>query len=206
LTEYLTEKEQLQQLMGWIKKYGVSVIAGMLLAIIAVWALHSWQKYRENFLIQASNIYADMLTAESNDQAVEVDKQANLLVKKYAKTPYAQIAALTMAYKSIEQNNLSDANQHLEWAMRNGTDSTLKSIARLRLARLLIAENKPTDALNLLDKFDDKSFGRLANEIRGDIALSLNQPEVAKKLYDAAINKTSNPENQSILDLKSHAL
>jgi len=204
LTEYLTEQEQLQQLVNWIKQYGPSLFIGILIAIFATSGWHYWQRHLNNNLMQASDTYTTML---SQDDRNEIIKQANVLLDQYPKTPYAQMASLMLARDAIEQNHLTDANTRLEWAMTHGKDATLRSIARLRLARLLIAEQKPTDALKLLDPLEDNSFNGLADEIRGDAAVALHQTDVAKKNYAKALTEIShNDDTQPLLQLKYNEL
>lgn len=205
MSDYLTEQEQLQQLIGWVKKYGLSMGLGMILALVGIWGWHTWQTHQNNKLIQAADAYDAMLTAATQQQTKDMTEQANLLIKQYANTPYAQFASLMLAQTAIQQNHLTDANQPLQWAMTHGTDLPLQSIARLRLARVLLAENKPNEALTLLDQLTDQSFMGLADEIRGDIAQDLNQPKTAQKAYKKALTEIPNTgATPSLLQLKSN--
>ena len=73
LTDYLTEQEQIQQLKNWLKQYGPTIIAGVVLALGMSWGWHYYQNYRNNILAQASLVYDEMLGLQAqgkNDQRI----------------------------------------------------------------------------------------------------------------------------------------
>ena len=74
-------------------------------------------------------------------------KEANLLKSNYRYTPYAALATLMIARNDIYQNQYDKAKIQLEWVMKHASTSSLKEIARLRYARILNQENKPSVAL-----------------------------------------------------------
>ncbi|MDX1901505.1 MAG: tetratricopeptide repeat protein [Gammaproteobacteria bacterium] len=208
MTEYLTEQEQLQQLVNWVKQYGPSILLGLLLAIVGTYAWHYWQNRQNDVLMRASNLYDTMLSAASVDNSTETVKQAKMLINQFPKTPYAQMAAFMLANEAISQHNLAEAKKHLQSVMTNAKDPGMRNIARIRLARLLIADHQPQVALKILDTFEnDNAFSPLANEIRGDAALALHRIDDARKDYAAALKNIPNAEStRPILQLKYNDL
>ena len=69
----------------------------------------------------------------------------------------------------------------------NSNSSSIRQIARIRLARLLITEKKPTDSIQLLQTVDDKYFSSLINEVRGDAYFAMRQLNKAKQSYHKAM-------------------
>ena len=46
MTEYLTEQEQIEQLKTWIKQYGLTILFGIVIALVLSFSWHYWQQYR----------------------------------------------------------------------------------------------------------------------------------------------------------------
>lgn len=208
MTEYLTEQEQLQQLVNWVKQYGPSIILGLLLAIAGSYGWHYWQNRQNNILMRASNVYDTMLSAATLDNHDETTKQANILVSQYPKTPYAQLATFMLANEAIAQNHLPEAKQHLQSVISTAKDPGMRDIARIRLARLFIADHQPQVALNTLKSFEESdAFTPLANEIRGDAALALHHIDEARNDYAAALESIPHAESaRPLLQMKYNEL
>ena len=97
MTEYMTEQEQIELLKNWIKQYGLVILTGVALAILAMTGWRYWQQREFRINSHASAVYDEMLTmrAQNNLQATEI--QAEKLFTHYPKTTYSQFAALTLA-------------------------------------------------------------------------------------------------------------
>ncbi len=207
MTEYLTEEEQLQQLKNWVKRYGLAILSGILIALILTTAWHRYQKHVENTFLHASTLYETMLQDQQQHKTRAVLNKANQLLKQYKNTPYAQMAGLMLARDAIENNQFAEAEQHLQWVMTHGIKNPLQEIARLRLARLFIAEKKPAQSLKLLADHQEKdsAFTGLINEIRGDALLAQNNPDAARAAYKIALSKIP-ASDSSLLQMKYDAL
>lgn len=203
MTEYLTEQEQIQQLKNWIKQYGLTVIAGIVLAMVLTTGWRYWQDYRNKILSHASLIYDEMLTLRAQNNTEGATIQAQKLESHYAKTPYAQMAALMLAREAVLKKNYAEAETQLNWVMDNSSDDSIREIARVRLARVLIAENKPDAALSLLKKLNDKHLIGLVDEVRGDAFLSQHDAASARAAYQLALTEIPNAEvSRPILQMK----
>ncbi len=203
LTEYLTEEEQVQQLKNWIKQYGFSILAGILIALVITYGWRYWQSYQIRILSHATLIYDEMLTLRAQNNTERAGVQAEKLKSHYAKTPYATMAALMLAREAVLKKNYSEASTQLNWVLDHSKDSSLREIARIRLARIMITEKKPDDALYLLKKLDDKQFAGLVDEIRGDAYLALNNIDSAHHAYQLALSEIPNAEvSRPILKMK----
>lgn len=189
LTEYLTEEEQIEQLKRWVKEYGLTVIAGIAIAFVIVSGWHYWQDYRARILYHASSVYDEMLTLRAQNDNAAMVVQANKIMTHYKSTPYAQMAALMLARNDVDNTKYDDAITHLSWVVRHGKNVSIREIARVREARILIAQKKFQDALNLLDTVDDASFGGYIDEVRGDAFLGLNNVADAKQAYSMALKQ-----------------
>ena len=190
MTELLTEQEQIEQLKSWIKQYGFTVLAGIVIALISVSLWHVWQNYQTKKLTHASSVFDEMLTARAQNDTASLENaraQADKLLRHYAHTPYAQFAALMLARDAIAQQKYPIAVTQLNWVLDHGKDKALKQIAQLRLARIFITENKARAALTLLTKPFDTNFTSLLEEVKGDALLQLKDDAGARTAYQNAL-------------------
>ncbi|HSW70034.1 MAG TPA: tetratricopeptide repeat protein [Gammaproteobacteria bacterium] len=203
MTEYLTEQEQIQQLKNWIKQYGFTILAGIIIALAMTTGWRYWQNYRDRILSHASIVYDEMLNLRAQNNMDGASVQAKKLLKHYPRTPYAQMAALMLAREAVLRNNYIEAKNQLQWILDHSKDNSLREIARIRLARLLLAEKNPEEALNLLKKWDNKNFIGLVDEVRGDAYLEKNDMKSARQAYQLALAEIPNAViNRPVLQMK----
>lgn len=203
MTEYLTEQEQIQQLKTWLKQYGPTVVLGIVLALIMTTSWRYWQNYHNKVLIHASSIYDEMLTLRAQNNTSGALAQAQKLLSHYRKTPYADMASLLLARDAVLKKNYPEAIQQLNWVINHSTNSSIREIARIRMARILLAEQKPDEALDLLKKRDDKNYIGLVDEVRGDAYLIQHNPTAARHAYQLALQELPNAEvTRPILEMK----
>lgn len=201
--EYLTEQEQIQQLKNWVKQYGLTILAGVLIALFITSGWHYWQNYKNKILSHASVVYDEMLTLRAQNNMENASVQAKKLLDHYSNTPYAQFAAFMLANAAILKKDYPEASRQLNWVIRHSNEIPMQEIARIRLARLLIATQKPSEALDLLSKVKDKNFIGLVDEIRGDAWVAQNNVNSARKAYQLALSEIPNAEiTRPILQMK----
>jgi predicted negative regulator of RcsB-dependent stress response len=203
LTDYLTEQEQIELIKNWIKQYSPAILSGILIAIIATSSWHYWQQRQNTILIRASHIYDEMLTKRAQNDTSATVTQATKLISRYQKTPYAPLAAFMLARDALTQKNYAKAEQPLYWILKHSHTAAIRQITRLRLARILIAEQKMAEALQILEKIEDKSFNGLTNEIRGDAYLAMHRSVMARQAYRQALVELPNAETiRPLLQMK----
>jgi predicted negative regulator of RcsB-dependent stress response len=189
LTEYMTEQEQIEQLKSWIKQYGSTVIAGVVMALIIVTGWHYWERYKSRKLYHASSVYDEMITLRAQNETSEAAVQANKLINLYPRTPYAPMAALMLARDAAATQSYPEAGKQLNWVIDHSSNDSLREIAKTRLARLDLAQKNPQDTLDVLAKVDDKNFNGLVDQIRGDAYLLMNDTAKAQAAYQLALQE-----------------
>lgn len=203
MTEYLTEQEQIELLKNWIKQYALVIIAGVIVAVIAISGWRYWQQRQNKILSHASSIYDEVLTKRAQNDPEGTLVQAEKLFSHYANTVYGQMAALMLARDAVVNKNYSEAEKHLNWVIKNSHVSSFKQIARLRLARLYISEQKPEQSISVLEKVEDNSFNGLTNEVRGDAYLAMKNIDKAREAYKQALSDLPNAEGiRPLLQMK----
>lgn len=194
MTEYLTEQEQVELLKKWIKQYGPSILIGIIIALIALFAWRHWQEYRHKILVHASGVYDEMLTLRAQNNSSATLTQAEKLRSHYPSTSYGQTAALMLARDAVLKKEYPKAEEQLSWVIDNSKVPEFRQIARIRLARVYLAEQRTDDALQTLDTVEEKSFAGLVDEVRGDIYAATNDNDSARQAYKRALKELPNAE------------
>lgn len=194
MTDYLTEQEQIEILKNWIKQYSLVILAGVVVAILSITGYRYWQQRQIKILTHASAVYDEMLTKRAQNDPAATLIQAQKLFSHYPKTAYGQMAALMLARDATTKKNYEEAKKQLQWVLDKSSIPSLRQIARIRMARILIAENNQADAITLLKKVDDKTFDGLTEEVRGDAYLGMRDVTKARNAYKQALLALPNAE------------
>jgi predicted negative regulator of RcsB-dependent stress response len=201
VSEYLSEKEQWEQIQTWVRENGPWVVAGVALAAGGLQGWRWWQGHLDARGVQASSAYTRMVEALERGDRTQAFVQLGELERDHASSPYADQAKLVAARVYVEGNELDKAARELDNVMRNSKDRELALVARMRLARLEIAQGKPDQALATLNATDPGAFAARYHEVRGDAYYAKGDRKAALVEYRGA---AGNPElgDAALLDLK----
>ena len=200
---YASEQEQVEAIKEWWKENGRAVILGVALALAAVFGWKTWQNHVRTQATLASNDYQMLLDNLNAGDTRQVTEMGRRIVGDFPNTVYAVLASLSMAQQAVDQNDLDGAAAHLRWAAEHSKLPELKALARVRLARLLIAQGKSDAALQELAGEKLASFTALADETRGDAYLQQGKRSEAYKAYnDALAGYADVPSKQQLLRMK----
>ena len=140
-------------------------------------------------------------TDHPHAQATQL-KQAQSLITHYPKMVYTPLAHLVLAQQALQNNHLKKAETMLDAVINAPSISPqLKSIARLRQARLLIAQKSYQQASNNLDTITDPAFIPLVRQLQKSINPRLtrrSQIELTKEIgaeRQAQLKKTGGTAN-----------
>jgi predicted negative regulator of RcsB-dependent stress response len=198
-----SEEEQIESLRKWWSENGLSVIGGIIIGFVAIFGWRSWQGYQSAQAEAASNLYANLnidVRQQKFDHAREV---ANRILSEYKETGYAIYASLLLAKFDVNDSKPDSAIKHLQWVIDNADQNELKHLARLRMARLLLSENKSEQALQLLDSAEHGEFTASYEELKGDILLQQGNTGAARTAYQLALSESSGAvNNNTFLQMK----
>lgn len=188
---YMTEEEKVEAIKKWLKENGWPIIIGVALALGASYGWRLWKAHKTQISEQSSVLYEQMLGASLQKKDIQFQQLANYLIKDYASTPYAALAAMMQARGAVTDDKLPEAQEKLQWVVSNSKQPVLRQVARIRLARVLLAEKKPEAALEMLKTIDDKTYVTLIDEVRGDAFSALKKKPEARAAYQSAIAASS---------------
>lgn len=200
---YQTEEQQVEALKRWWDKNARSTIVALIAGLGIILGGRAWVDYGHSQSATAAMMAQTMLAAMQdgkNDAALE---QAGRILGQYEETPYATIAALTTAKIKVAQGDDAAARIQLQWVLDHGKPTEMVSIARLRLARVMLNGGEGQQALGVLDKEPAAGFLAAQKELEGDIYRSLDQVDTARAAYRAAVAAlTPQARNRAALEMK----
>lgn len=179
MTGLKTDEEKAEEIKLWWKNNGTSVLTGVALAIAGVFGWQQWQAHNVSQSEEASYLFSQISTDTAIDKKGTLDK----LLADYDSTPYAPFAAMEKAKDATD-------NTAAIKALRLAADSdqvNVARIAKLRLARALIIDNKFAEAGILLNKTFPAAYISLVEELKGDLHLAKEEINQARQAYDRAI-------------------
>ena len=186
----LQEQEHLEAIKGWWERYGGLVMVVVIACLLTIAAFQGWRYYRHQQSLSAVTLYEQMAQAERVNEHKKVRDIAAQITDKYARTPYAAMAALSAARAGFETGDLATAKAQLQWVIDNAREEEMREVARLRLAGVLLDEKKYDEALALVNGAHSAPFGALYADMRGDILLAQGKRGEARSAYQQALEKS----------------
>lgn len=186
--EFETEEQRVEALKKWWQDNGKLVVAGLVLGVALIAGWRFYQDHKIKHAEQASSLYAAVMQAAETGADINMQQtRVNELMADYANTPYAALSALILAKQQAQAGDNLKAIQQLEWVIKNSSAVELQNIARLRMARLMMATEQYDAAMTLLAAEYPESFTALYEELKGDLHVLRGETDLARAAYDKAI-------------------
>lgn len=186
MTEMRTEEEQIEAIKKWWEENGKQTIVA---AVVVIGGWLGYQGYESNVKASAesaSAVYQQVLTLTGSEEEADKGQRAVLLDQlqsEYSSTVYAQFASLFKAKDAVEAGDLVLAEAELTSVVSNASDAALQHLATVRLARVMIAQEKLDDALALLNNDNAGAFEAEYAEAKGDALLAKGDTDAAREAY-----------------------
>ncbi len=139
-------QDEWAEIKSFLQKYGRLVVYGLLAAAIVVGGVFYYHRYEARRSLLAAALYNEMLEATSQQRPGLATVAGHKLEHSFAATPYAGQGALLLARLDYEQNRIPGAIANLKFAAHHAREWTIRTVARLRLADLLLAQGHPHKA------------------------------------------------------------
>jgi predicted negative regulator of RcsB-dependent stress response len=205
--EYLSEAEQWERFKAWLRSYTPWILGGVVVALAGLAGWNWWQDRQTRIGTDASLRYEQMTDALQKNDPARAKAIAAGLQKDFPDSPYVDQAHLFEARLAVEANDLPKADSLLRGIMDRTKDEQLALVARLRLARVQLAQNKPDDALATLSGKAAGAFEGRFHEVRGDVYFAKgNKPEALKEYLAALAGSDARSVDTQSLQLKINDL
>ena len=197
MDDLLSEKEQIEQLRSWWSEYGGYVIGGLGLGIALLAGLNYYTNSKLDAQLEASVLYESLTGHVVTGSLEAAEAVADELGTDYASTSYAPQAQLAMARLYMDKNRDQDAADALSGIIDSDADEEIKLVARARLARVLLYQNKAQEVVDLLEGQQSEGFAPAYQELLGDAYYALGRVEDAQVAYQSVL---LNPLSRDAVD------
>lgn len=200
-----TEEENTEFLGSLWDKYKYLILLSLVLFGAGIFGWESWSQNRLSNLQDSADMYESFINS-LNDDDLDQKVLADQIIKKYPNTLYADLVTFHLAKISVEEEDLNKAEEHLMWILQRhdskwGSDfDPIEATARLRLARVLIANDNSNKALAIIN--DSENMSSSLHEVKGDAEEKLGSFAEAKLSYLKALESNQSQSVEAILKMK----
>jgi predicted negative regulator of RcsB-dependent stress response len=206
--EDLNEKEQLDALRAWWSENGSFVMGGIFVGILIIFGWNRWQTGIADSEIAASTLFEDVMEAVGRGNLDVAAEASGELFSGYNDSPYAGQARLAMARMYMDNGRDQDAADVLTPLAELAPKNELALIGRLRLAKILLYQDKAQEVVDLIKGQPETAFTPRFNEVLGDAYVALESYADAEAAYMAALsdNPASRTVDVALIQLKINDL
>ena len=187
----LQEQEQLDDLKAFWKRYGNLITWIITACLLAFAGWNAWGWYQRDQATKASAMFDELDKAATTGDAERVGRVFGDLKERFGRTAFAQQGGLLAARVQFDKGQADAAKASLGWVAENAQEDEYRSIARLRLAGLLLDAKQYDAALKALDAASAKEFAALVADRRGDVLLAQGKNDEARAAYQSAYKAMS---------------
>jgi predicted negative regulator of RcsB-dependent stress response len=190
MVEIYDAHEQGEVVKKWLRENGSAIVMGLVIAFGGLFGYKQWQSWQAGNRQQAAAEYEVMTDLLAQDQLDAAMSNFQNLRDDHSESPYTSMAALQMARARLEVNQTDLAINLYRFVVDSGYPRAMKVVARERLARVLLDQGQPEEALQVLDGAESiVGFEARFAEVRGDIHYELGQQDQAVTAYLEALDQ-----------------
>ncbi len=201
--DFLSEREQAEQLRQWLRENWIWLVAGVALTVGGYYGFRAWESREASRSLDAGQRFTAMLDAIGANRRDEGQRIADELKADFSDTPYADQAALVIARLEVDAGELAAAGRRLADVAANSDDPDLRVVALTRLARVQLAEGRYDDALRSLDGVALSAVDARLHALRGDVRLAQgDRPAALAEWRKAKAAADADPASAGIVDME----
>lgn len=182
----LQDQEQLDALKAFWKQYGNLITWVLILALGGFAAWNGWTWWQRDQGVKAGAMFEELDRAVAAGDADRAGRIFNDLKDRYPRTAFAQQAGLAAGKLQFEKGQVDAAKASLGWVASQAAEDEYRTVARLRLAAVLVEAKQYDEALKQLDDAKAAAFEALVADRRGDVLLAQGKADQARSAYQAA--------------------
>lgn len=201
------DQDSIDGIKTWWDKFGTAITVVLTTLLVTIGGTQAWKYYQQQQAQQAADLYVLLQQVQLSNDPARINDAAHLLTEGFPSSGYAPRAAFVAAEADVQAGNNKRAIQNLQWIIDNAKETAMHDLARLRIAGILLDEEKYDEALRLMSTPHDATFAGLYLDRKGDILIASKKIAEARLSYQAAIDKLSKNNNYyNIVQMKLDAL
>lgn len=203
----LEEQEKLDELKAWWKQNGKWVISALVVFLLAVAGWRGWQTWTLRQAVEASQLFDRALQAAMLNDAKTVKDITGQIMESYPRTAYATPAAWLAGRVNFDAGDLKSAHAQYRFALERARDASVRDLARLRLAAVLLDSKDYAGALALLNETHGSAYKALYANLKGDVLIEQGKLQEARAAYQEALKAMDeNSALKVLVEIKLDAL
>lgn len=208
MDELLSEKEQIEAFRGWWRENGRYIISGVVIGVGLLLGWNYWTGQKAESALRASQTYESLVNEVAGGNTDAARSIASDLYDNYGSTVYARQGRLAMARLFMDKGRDEDAANELRALLQFDADSETTMVGRARLAKILLYQDKPQEAIDLLQGYSDTAFAARYSETLGDAYVALGRSDDARDAYTLALadNPNAPTVNRTLVQMKINDL
>ena len=187
MDDLLSEKEQLEQMRTWWSEYGSYVIGGVAIGAMILFGINYVRTNQLEAQYAASGLYDDLTNFVVDGNVDEAEIVVGTLATDYPDSNYAAQSKLAMARLYMDKNRDQDAADVLSELVAGNVGDEFKQVGRVRLAKILLYQDKAAEAVALLEGQASSAFAARNAEVLGDAYVALDRIADAREAYQLAL-------------------
>lgn len=203
----LEEQEQLDQLKHFWNTWGTLISSVLFVVAGALASWNGYQYWQVRQATQATALYDAVEVAVTSGDEARLEQAFADMRNQYAGTHQAGQAGLLVAKIHAAKGNFDAAKTALVWVVDHAADDGHKSLARLRLAGILMDQKAFDEALKQLSSPFAIEYSAVVADRRGDVfALQGKKQEAIAEYSIAFKDLPESAEYRRLVEVKLNAL
>ncbi len=179
----LEEQEQIDELKHFWSRWGDYVVWALIIVMGAYAAWNGWHYWERREASQSAILFETVERAADSADLALMERSFGDMKDKFGSTTYSNQAAFLVSKVYYEKAQATKAEDALNWVIKNSSEQGYQSLARLRLAALLIDRKAFADARAVLTEKVVPEFEPLFEDRLGDIDSLEKHADASKAHY-----------------------
>ncbi len=201
---YENEHDQVDAVKRFFANNGKALAVGVVIGIGALIGWRFWSSHQTESAMGASQAYERAVAGAQAGKPDSLEAAGKFVTDN--KNAYGALAALNLAQKYAQDNDLPKAAAQLQQGVSATKDANLQALINLRLARVQIQQKQADAALKSLDTIKGEGWSAIVADLRGDALLSKGDKQGAREAWSKGVSSQASPALRETMQMKINNL